>query len=360
MKKLNIAILFFLFSSFLFSCKTLKAFELITAKEAYDMVAIGEAKLIDVRTLEEYVFVGSPAFEPGGDPIAFLLPWESLEGVDENGGLLYRENPDFDELLNKTFGEDKDQSLIIICRSGNRSTYATLRLEDIGYTHVYEVDNELKELNSESGGRGGVQGTSYKNSFNGYRGFPGRLPAINGGVLVHIATDTNSIQDENDSVAWMDLGLPVTQKIDSSKYLRKYKRISNSTISSQPIDNYSFQNNNNSLINNYTQPFFRLLNSTLNTTHVPPYNNIFQNNSIFSPTISTSWNFTDPFASSSSSCSGDLQSSSTPSVSMDLQSSYMPSMEYLQSLYSPSMDLQSLYTPEFLALKSNPITPRKT
>jgi rhodanese-related sulfurtransferase len=190
------------------------AYELITAYEAYEMVKNNEATLIDVRTIEEYVFVGNPALEPDGDPVAYLIPWEFLDGVDEEGIEIYRKNPDFDDLFEQVFGSDKDQPLIIICRSGNRSSYAAQQLEERGFTSIYEVDNRLKELSSFPGGRGGFQGSGYKGLYDGYRGYPGRLTCDESRALHRVATYTDAITDGEDSVAWMDLGLPMTQRLD--------------------------------------------------------------------------------------------------------------------------------------------------
>ena len=92
----SVIIVLCLFLLFIFwGTKGLQAYNLVTAQEAFDMVSAGEASLIDVRTLEEYVFVGSPALEGGGDPIAYLIEWESLEGTNENGDLIFKNNPDF-------------------------------------------------------------------------------------------------------------------------------------------------------------------------------------------------------------------------------------------------------------------------
>ncbi|MGA1842768.1 MAG: rhodanese-like domain-containing protein [bacterium] len=205
------------------------AFDLITAQEACDMVANNQAKLIDVRTLEEYVFVGSPALESGGDPIAYLIPWEHLKGIDEYGNNEYRINPDFDELIEQTFGDDKNQALIIICRSGNRSTYAADRMEELGFSNVYEVDNKLREMTSYPGGRGGFQGSSYNSSYSGYRGYPGRLPNGLGSSIVKVQTVTDNIDSEDDSVSWMDTGLPMTQKADPDK-IPKIKREASANV----------------------------------------------------------------------------------------------------------------------------------
>ncbi|MGA1844784.1 MAG: rhodanese-like domain-containing protein [bacterium] len=204
------------------------AFELITAYEAYEMVQNGEATLVDVRTLEEYVFVGNAALEPDGDPIAYLIPWEFLEGTDDEGNEIYRRNPDFEALFEQTFGYDKTQPLIIICRSGNRSSYAALQLEENGFTNIYEVDNKLKESASFPGGRGGFQGSGYKGMYNGYRGYPGRFSCDEATVHHRVVEYTYAITDENDSVSWTDMGLPMTQRVDPQK-IPKVKKTSQTT-----------------------------------------------------------------------------------------------------------------------------------
>ena len=240
MKKRGSAILFFCFSFVLIFCVTkgLQAYNVITAQEAFDMVSSGAATMVDVRTLEEYVFVGSPSLEGDGDPIAYLIPWEFLDGTDEEGNLIYRQNPDFDALLKQTFGDDLDQALIIICRSGNRSTYAVLRAEKLGFTNIYEVDNRLKELASFPGGRGGVQGSGYKGLYDGYRGYPERLGIVCVDCEHKVEGCTDCLNDEHDSVAWMDLGLPITQKTDPLK-IPKLKKAG--TQSSKNATNFSSQ-----------------------------------------------------------------------------------------------------------------------
>jgi rhodanese-related sulfurtransferase len=193
------------------------AFEQITAQEAYDMVNSGQATLIDVRTLQEAVWVGSPALVPGGNPIAYLIPWQFWTGVDENGISTYEPNDVFNELIEQTFGDDKGQALITMCRSGHRSTYAAERLEELGYTNVYEIDNPLKEISNHLGGNGGFQGSDYKGAYDGYRGYPDRLPVNSNPWKITVETKTYKINNPDDSVSWIDTGLPVTQKIDLDK-----------------------------------------------------------------------------------------------------------------------------------------------
>ena len=190
------------------------AFEQITAQEAYDMVNSGQATLIDVRTLEEVVWVGSPALVPGGDPIAYLIPWKFWTGVDETGKSTYEMNEDFDTLVEQEFS--KDQVLITMCLMGKRGTATAQRLETLGFTNVYELDNVLKEEKNNEGGRGGFQGTNYSNTYDGYRGHPERLPENNSPWKITIETVTEDINNAEDSVSWKDTGLPITQKVDPS------------------------------------------------------------------------------------------------------------------------------------------------
>ena len=68
------------------------------------MVCNGDAVLIDIRTIEEAVFVGVPACEPSGKQIAYLIPfniWDGSIPVIEPKKL--PRNPDFQKLIEKTF-----------------------------------------------------------------------------------------------------------------------------------------------------------------------------------------------------------------------------------------------------------------
>lgn len=209
------------------------AYELITAQEAYDMVSAVQAIIIDVRTLEESVFVGSPALEPEGESIAYLIPWKIFEGIDENGSKKFRDNPDFDTLVNQTFGNDKTQPLITMCASGIRSSFAAQRLESLGFTNVFEIDNKLKETSNYPGGvGGGFQGSSYNGLYDGYKGYPDRLD--NGSSDITLETVTNDIDNENDSVSWMDTGLPITHKNDPNKIPKVKKEASSKEYNVSP------------------------------------------------------------------------------------------------------------------------------
>ena len=85
----------------------------ITQEEAQEMMQLEDMhKIIDVRTQEE--------FNSGHIPGAICIPNETL-GTNPPSEL-----------------PDKDQVLLIYCRSGNRSKDASQKLADMGYTNVYE------------------------------------------------------------------------------------------------------------------------------------------------------------------------------------------------------------------------------
>ena len=85
----------------------------ITAEEAKEIMDSSEGYIIlDVRTQEEY--------DQGHIPGAILIPNTEIEARAE------------DEL------PDKDQLILVYCRSGNRSKKAAEILVELGYTNIKE------------------------------------------------------------------------------------------------------------------------------------------------------------------------------------------------------------------------------
>lgn len=194
------------------------AYENVTAVEAYELTVTGQANLIDVRTLEEAYWVGSPA-DTQGDAIAYLIPWEFMT-MNSDGTKTKVFNEDFVATIQALF-PDLDTPLILMCRSGGRSTHAGHLLDDLGYTRIYELDNAAKEALNGSGGRGGFEGTSYSSAFDGYRGYAGRLPlhtcseiGINWGENKLTTETTTGPVNPEASVSWKDSGLPMTQSLN--------------------------------------------------------------------------------------------------------------------------------------------------
>jgi rhodanese-related sulfurtransferase len=200
--------------------KDTEAFKQVTAQEAYDMVAAGNAAIVDVRTTAEYVWVGTCKLPDGSTP--YNIPWKiwaynfAPTGEQyEAGGIVVEEL--FGFLMERTF-PDKTESIITMCRSGHRSESAAAYLEDMGYVDVYEIDNKVAQEADEAAGtafgkrgaRGGFQGSSGNcpAPYEGYRGWPNRVTP---------GTVTADLTDKSQSVSWMDTGLPITQKFDISK-----------------------------------------------------------------------------------------------------------------------------------------------
>ena len=85
----------------------------IDQEKAKEMMAVNDGHVIvDVRRADEYA--------AGHIPGAILIPNESI-GTEKPEQL-----------------SDKDQIILIYCRSGNRSKQAAQKLADMGYTNIYE------------------------------------------------------------------------------------------------------------------------------------------------------------------------------------------------------------------------------
>lgn len=134
----------------------------ITAQELYEAWQKDPegVKIVDVRTVGEYVFVGHA-------PMAVNIPLLFLDPAKE----YYVKKPQLP--LNSKFVEEigkryqKTDTLMIICRSGGRSAVAANILAKAGYTKVYTVidgfeGDKLKVEGSYNHGKRVVNG--WKNS----------------------------------------------------------------------------------------------------------------------------------------------------------------------------------------------------
>jgi rhodanese-related sulfurtransferase len=207
-----------------------RAYETLTAQEAYNMLDPSSAAynsnayLVDARTTEEYVWVGTCALPDGTTP--YNIPWQiwayqfsdAGEGKVKAGGIVVESL--FLHFIKNTFSEGT--TLILMCRSGHRSTAGAEYLEEqLGknYYTIYEIDNPLKNQEDYPGGCGGFQGSSSVDpNSNGYRGYPERLPFCSE-TTDHpcVAVESSEMTDKNDSDSWMDTGLPMTQTVDKDK-----------------------------------------------------------------------------------------------------------------------------------------------
>lgn len=89
------------------------AYQQITQEEAKEMMDSQEVVILDVREQDEY--------DSGHIPGAVLLPVGTI-----------------DETTAAEVIPEKDSTVLVYCRSGNRSKTASAALADLGYTNIYE------------------------------------------------------------------------------------------------------------------------------------------------------------------------------------------------------------------------------
>ena len=106
----------------------------VTAKEAYEQWKADpdKIKIIDVRTPEEYLFVGNP-------PMAWKIPVaeQSYQWDTEKGKFPMVVLPDFVQRV-KAIAQPGDK-LMLMCRSGGRSAIAVNMLSGAGFTNLYNI-----------------------------------------------------------------------------------------------------------------------------------------------------------------------------------------------------------------------------
>lgn len=106
----------------------------ITSQEAYEMWKNeqGQVSIIDVRTPEEYVFVGH-AEMARNIPLVFVKhEWNA-----ENNMFVVEPNPDFISKVKDLF--EHTDTLLVMCRSGDRSAKGVNLLAKAGFVNVYNI-----------------------------------------------------------------------------------------------------------------------------------------------------------------------------------------------------------------------------
>ena len=88
-------------------------YQQITQEEAKEMMGTQEVIILDVREQDEY--------DSGHIPGAVLLPVGTI-----------------DETTAAEVIPEKDSTVLVYCRSGNRSKTASSTLAELGYTGIYE------------------------------------------------------------------------------------------------------------------------------------------------------------------------------------------------------------------------------
>ena len=106
----------------------------VTAAQAYEKWKASPDKvtIIDVRTPEEYAFIGHPEMA-WNIPFAFVT-YQRKDGKTEYGTKM---NPDFVAEVKKIAG--LIDTLLVTCRSGDRSARAVDKLAAAGFTNAYTI-----------------------------------------------------------------------------------------------------------------------------------------------------------------------------------------------------------------------------
>ncbi len=106
----------------------------LSPQDAWYLVDHDQAILVDIRTAEERKFVGYVKK-------SLHIAWAT--------GTAFNRNPRFLKELERQVG--KDQTIILLCRSGQRSTLAAEAAAEVGFKHIYHVLEGFEgELNTSS------------------------------------------------------------------------------------------------------------------------------------------------------------------------------------------------------------------
>jgi rhodanese-related sulfurtransferase len=131
----------------------------LTPQQAYDMKKKDPkgVALFDVRTRSEAVYVGmatdADALVPFVEHPEIWTDWDDkrhMYKLEPNQDFV----PEFERRL-KAMGLGKDATVILICRSGDRSSKAADRLQTAGYTKVYSVPEGFEGDTAKEGPKAG-------------------------------------------------------------------------------------------------------------------------------------------------------------------------------------------------------------
>lgn len=117
----------------------------LTPDETWTLAKAGEAIIVDIRTQEEFQFVGRVPNSPN-------VPWMC--------GLAMVKNPSFINEVEKMLS--KSSLIVLICRSGQRSIGAAEAMTRAGYTAVYNMDEGFEGTLDENRQRGAKNGWRHR------------------------------------------------------------------------------------------------------------------------------------------------------------------------------------------------------
>jgi rhodanese-related sulfurtransferase len=118
----------------------------VTAKEAYEkwQAEPEKVKILDVRTPEEFLFVGHPAMAWKIPVIAQSYEWDAGKGQ-----FPMKLIPDFVSRVQEV--TKPDDTIMVMCRSGGRSAIAANLLAHAGFTRVHNIIDGMEgDANGDS------------------------------------------------------------------------------------------------------------------------------------------------------------------------------------------------------------------
>jgi rhodanese-related sulfurtransferase len=121
----------------------------VTAEEAYRFLKTNEGLLLDVRTLPEWQFTGTPDMSEAKGGFT-TISWKMYP--------TFASNPQFLETLATVKDISKDIPIFCICRSGGRSLDAAIAATDAGYRYCFNVIGGFEGEPDREGHRGTEQG----------------------------------------------------------------------------------------------------------------------------------------------------------------------------------------------------------
>ncbi len=129
----------------------------ISVQDAWERLKAG-ARMVDVRTVAEWNFVGVPDLDSLGTD-AHCVEWQSFPTGAQN--------PDFVAQVEGALGKDKTAPVLLLCRSGARSRAAAIALTRAGFEQAFNV---------AGGFEGDADGEGHRGQRNGWKaaGLPWR------------------------------------------------------------------------------------------------------------------------------------------------------------------------------------------
>ena len=126
----------------------------VAPAEAFRVLSQEGGVLVDVRSLPEWQFTGTP--DLAGTPASLLtVSWKTYPN--------FTVNPDFAAQLETALGGRKDVPLFFMCKTGGRSLDAAVAMTQLGYARCYNIAGGFEGDQNEQGQRSRKNGWKASN-----------------------------------------------------------------------------------------------------------------------------------------------------------------------------------------------------